>query len=85
MMDWETKILENRQRKQQEKEINEKMEEDRRTAIETNRQKAILFISNVAIPAFEKAKEALESDELKMCASYTKLDGIILPKNWTLD
>lgn len=75
MVDWEKKILENRQRKQQEKERNEKVEEGRETAREANCEKAISFISNVVDPAFEKAKKALESDELKMCARYTKLDG----------
>lgn len=75
MVDWEKQILENRRRKQQEKERSQKVEEEHRTATETNRTKAISFISNVAVPAFEKAKKVLEGSKLRMCVRYTKLDG----------
>ncbi len=70
MVDWEKEILENRQRKQQEKERREKMEEEQKTTKGANRKKAISFISDVAVPAFEKAKKMLEGDKLNMSAWY---------------
>lgn len=75
MVDWEKKILENRQQKQQERERGEKVEEEREIAREANSKNAISFISNVVEPAFEKAKKVIEGDKLKMRARYTKLDG----------
>jgi hypothetical protein len=71
MEDWEKKILENRQQKQQEREGSEKVEEERKTATEANRKKAISFISDKAVPAFEKAKRVLEGKKLNMRVSYT--------------
>jgi len=66
MVDWKKKILENRQQKKQEKEKDEREEKERKASIEANRKKAISFISDVAAPAFEKAKKELESVGLEM-------------------
>jgi len=69
MVDWEKKISVSRQRKLQEKVRNDKRGEEHNNAIEDNRQKAILFTENVAVPAFEKAKRVLEG-KLNMSAWY---------------
>lgn len=71
MVDWKKRIQENRQRKQQERENNKQKEKERKTATEANHKKAISFISDKAVPAFERAKKALEGDELKMRACYS--------------
>jgi hypothetical protein len=75
MVNWVRKISENRLQKQQETERTEKVEEERKTAAESNRKKAVSFISDVVVPAFEKAKGELEGDTLKMCARYAKPEG----------
>ena len=75
MVDWEKKMLENRKQKQQEKE-NEKQEHTKREADkDANRKKAISFISEKAVPAFEKARSVLQGGKLNMHASYRKLEG----------